>query len=84
MKLTSALMLDQPLTQCLARRDHQGEGLRPPFLDARLHAIRAGGIDDQRLSRHPGARRAEPPQGIEDADALDANMARTSLTLVGS
>jgi hypothetical protein len=48
--------------------------LGPPLFDARLHPMRAGGVDDQRSSWDTGARRAEPPQRIEEADPLHANV----------
>ena len=48
MKLAAALVLYQLLTQFLPGCDHQGEALRPPFLDARLYAMRSDGVDDQR------------------------------------
>jgi hypothetical protein len=47
-KLASALLLDHLLTQFLPGFDHKREALRSPFLDARLHAMRSDGVDDQR------------------------------------
>jgi hypothetical protein len=70
MKLASDRLLDQPLTQCLPRLDHTRETLRPPFLDAWLHAMRSDGVDDQGCSRDSGARRAEPAQRIQKAEAF--------------
>jgi hypothetical protein len=50
MKLTSELLLYQRLlTQFLPRFDHEGEALGSPLLDARLHPMRADGVDDQGL-----------------------------------
>jgi hypothetical protein len=74
MKLAAELLLYQLLTQFLPGLDHQGETLGPPFLDARLHAMRSDGVDDQRSSRDPGARRAEPPQSLQTADPLHADV----------
>jgi hypothetical protein len=48
MKLASELLLDHLLTQFLPGFDHQWEALGSPFLDARLHAMRSDGVDDQR------------------------------------
>ena len=48
MKLASELLLDRLLTQFWPGFDHQGEALGPPLLDARLHMVRSGGIDEQR------------------------------------
>jgi hypothetical protein len=59
-QLTSRLLLEQLLAQCLPGFDHQGETLGPPLLDARLHAMRSDGVDDQCSQWHSGARRAEP------------------------
>jgi hypothetical protein len=72
--LASELWLDQLLTQCLPGCDHQWEALGSPFLDARFHAMWADGVDDQRASRDPGARRAEPPQGIQKAHPRHAEV----------
>ena len=47
-KLASELLLYQLLTQCLPGFDHQREALGPPFLDARLHPMRACGVHNQR------------------------------------
>jgi hypothetical protein len=47
-KLASELLLDHLLTQFLPGFDHQREALGSPFLDARLHAMRSDGVDDQR------------------------------------
>jgi hypothetical protein len=60
MKLAAERWLDQLLTPFVPGFDQQGEGLRPPFLDARLHAMRSDGIDAQGSSWDPSARRAEP------------------------
>jgi hypothetical protein len=67
MKLTSELLRDQLLTPYVSGFDHQGEGLGSSLLDARLHPMRSGGVDEQRSSRYLGARRAEPAQGIPTA-----------------
>ena len=74
MKLASGLLLYQRLTQCWPRFDHERDALRSPLLDARLHARRADGDDDQHSSRHPAARRAEPSQRIETAAPLHAEV----------
>jgi len=74
MKLASGLLLYQLLTQCLPRFDHEREALRAPLLDARLHAMRADGDDEQHSSRNPAARRAEPSQRIETAEPLHAEV----------
>jgi hypothetical protein len=74
MKLASGLLLYQLLTQCWPRCDHEREALRSPRLDARLHAMRADGDDDQRSSRTPAARRAEPSPRIENAEPLHAEV----------
>jgi hypothetical protein len=73
MKLASELWLDQLLTQCLSGFDQKREALGPPFLDARLHPLRSDGVDDQRSSREPGVRPAEPPQRSQTADPLHAD-----------
>ena len=70
MKLASDRVVYQLLTQGLPGLDHQGETLRLPFLDARLHSMRSDGVNAPGSSRDPGARRAEPPQRIQKADAL--------------
>jgi hypothetical protein len=72
MKLASELSLDHLLTQFLPGVDHEREALGSPFLDARLHAMRSDGVDDQRSSWDAGARPAEPPQRIQKADPLHA------------
>ena len=46
-KLAAELVLYQLLMQCLPGYDHKGEALRPPFLDAGLHAMGSYGVDDQ-------------------------------------
>jgi hypothetical protein len=74
MKLASELLVDQLLTPCVPGCDHQGEGLGPPLLDPRLYPMRPEGIDDQSPYRDPGTWRAEPPQGIQEADPLHADM----------
>jgi hypothetical protein len=74
MKLASDLLVYQLLTQCLPGFDHQGEALGPPFLDARLYAMRSDGVDEQRSSRDSGAWRAEPSQRIQNADPLCADV----------
>jgi hypothetical protein len=74
MKLASELLRDQRLTQCLPGLDHQREALGPPFLDMRLSAMRSDGGDDQRFSRDSRAWRAEPPQRIQKADPLPAEV----------
>jgi hypothetical protein len=72
MKFASELLLDHLLTQCLPGFDHQREALGSPFLDARLHAMRSDGVDDQRASRDAGARPAEPPPCLQTAAPLHA------------
>jgi hypothetical protein len=47
MKLASARLVEQLLTQFLPGLDHEGEGLGSPFLDPRLHSMRSTGVDDQ-------------------------------------
>jgi hypothetical protein len=47
MKFAAERWLNQLLTQFVPRFDHQGEGLGPPFLDARLHSLRSDGVDAQ-------------------------------------
>jgi hypothetical protein len=42
-------VLDQLLTQFPSGCDHEREALGAPFLDARLHPMRADGVDDQGL-----------------------------------
>jgi hypothetical protein len=74
MKLASELLLDQLLTQFLPGFDHQRETLGPPFLDAWLYSMRSDGVDDRRSSWDPGARRAEPPQRLQNADPLHADV----------
>jgi hypothetical protein len=76
MKLASELLLEQLLTQCLPGFDQQREALGAPFLDARLHSMRSDRVDDQRASRDAGARRAEPPQRIQNADPLHADVVK--------
>ena len=71
-KLASERLLDHLLTQFLPGFDHQREALGSPFLDARLHARRSDGVDDQRASRDAGARPAEPPPRLQKADPLHA------------
>jgi hypothetical protein len=73
-KLASELLLDQLLTQFLPGFDHQREALGPPFLDARFHAMRSDGVDAQRASWDPGTRRTEPPQRIQKAHPLHAEV----------
>ena len=70
MKLASERLLYHLLTQFLPGFDHQGEWLGSPLLDTRLLPARADGLDEQDASRHPGARHAEPPQRIQEADAF--------------
>jgi hypothetical protein len=67
-QLASQLALQYLVTQCLPGFAHQGEPLGSPFLDARLHPMRADGVDEQGASRHPGVRGAELSQGIQKAD----------------
>jgi hypothetical protein len=74
MKLAAECWRDQLLTQFVPRCEHQGEGLRAPLLDARLHALRADGGDAQGSSWDPGTRRAEPPPRIHTADPLHADV----------
>jgi hypothetical protein len=74
MKLASKLLVYQLLTQFLPGFDHQREALGPPFLDTRLYAMRSDGVDDQRFSRDSGAWRAEPPQRLQNADPLHAEV----------
>jgi hypothetical protein len=74
MKLAAERLLDQPPTSFLPGRDHQGEGLGPPLLDARLRPMGADGVHDQRHEWHPRLRRTEPPQRIQKADALHAEV----------
>jgi hypothetical protein len=74
MKLAYDLLVDQLLTQCLPGCDHQWEALGPPFLDARLYAMRSDGVDDQRPSWDSGAWRAEPSQRIQNADPLHTSV----------
>jgi hypothetical protein len=74
MKLTSELLLEQRLTQFLPGFDHQREALGAPLLDARLHPMGASGVHDQRHSWSASAWRAEPPQRIQNADPLPAEM----------
>jgi hypothetical protein len=74
MKLASELWLDQLLTQCLPGFAHEREALGAPFLDTRLHAMRSDGVDEQRASRDAGAWRAEPPQRLQQADPLHAEV----------
>jgi hypothetical protein len=74
MKLASKLLLDQLLTQCLPGFDHQREALGPPLLDARLHAMRSDGVDEQRASWEPGARRAQPAERIQKTAPLHAHV----------
>jgi hypothetical protein len=69
-KLTSDHLLYQLLTQFLPRLHHNRNTLRPPFLDARLQAMRACRVDAQRHEWHVRMWCAEPPQGIQTADAL--------------
>ena len=73
-KLASELSLDQLLTQFLPGFDHTREALGPPFLDARFHAMRSDRVDDQPSSWDAGARRAEPPQRIQKAKPLHADV----------
>ena len=73
MKLASEFLLKQLLTQFLPGFDHQWETLGPPFLDARLYPMRSDGVDDQCASWDPGARPAEPPQRLQNADPLHAD-----------
>jgi hypothetical protein len=47
MQLASELLLDQLLTPFLPGFDHEREALKLALLDARLHAMRADGIDHQ-------------------------------------
>jgi hypothetical protein len=62
------------LTQFLPGFDHQREALGPPFFDARLHAMQSDGVDDPRASRAPGARPAEPPPRIQNAEPRHADV----------
>ena len=73
-KLALERLLDSRLTQFVPGFDHQGEALGPPFLDARLHAMRSDGVDEQCSSRDPAAWRAEPSQGIQNADPFHPHM----------
>jgi hypothetical protein len=70
MKVASERLLYHLLTQFLRGFDHQGEWLGSPLLDTRLLPARADGVDEQDASWHPGARHAEPPQRIQEADTL--------------
>jgi len=45
----------------------------PAFDGAWLDAVRTVGIDDQGRQRFPRTRRAEPPQGIDEADPLQGH-----------
>jgi hypothetical protein len=45
-KLAPARLRYQLLTQCVPGFDHQGEGLGSSLFDARLHAMRADGVDE--------------------------------------
>jgi hypothetical protein len=74
MKLTSDLLLHQLLTQFLSGFDHEREALGAPLLDARLHPMRADGVDDQGPSRHAGARGAEPPLRSQTANPLHVDV----------
>ena len=72
MKLGSGLVLGQLLRQCPAGCDHEREARGVPFLDARLHPMRTDGVDDQGLSRPSSAQGTEPPQGLHNAQPLQA------------
>ncbi len=74
MKLGSDLLVYQLLTQCLPGFDHQREALGSPLLDPRLHAMRSDGVDDQRSSWDPGARRAQPAERLQKTDPLHAKV----------
>ena len=74
MKLATECSLDQLLTQFVPRCDHQRERLGSSLLDARLHPMRSGGVDEQRSSWYLGARRAEPSQGLPKADPFHLDL----------
>jgi hypothetical protein len=74
MKFASELWRYQLVTEFLSGLDHEGKTLGAPLLDTRLHAMRSAGVDDQRSSWNPGARRAEPPEGIQNADPPHAEV----------
>jgi hypothetical protein len=73
-KLAAEHWLEQLLTQFVPRFDHQGEGFGPPFLDARLHAMRSDGVGAHDSSWDPSARGAEPSERIHKADPLHAEV----------
>jgi hypothetical protein len=70
MKLTLEFLLYQLLTQCLPGFNHKRKALGPPLLDARLHPMGANRDNHQRHSWHASTWRAEPPEGIQEADPL--------------
>ena len=74
MKGASERLLDQLLTQFLPGFDHTRAALGPPFLDARFPARRSDRGDDQPSSWDAGARRAEPPQRLQNAQPLPADV----------
>jgi hypothetical protein len=74
MKFASDLWVYQLLTPCLPGCDHEWEALGPLFLDARLYAMRADGVDEPRASWDAGAWRAAPSPRIPHADPLHARV----------
>jgi hypothetical protein len=68
MKLTSDLLLEPLLSQFLPGFEHEREALGAPLLDPRFHPRGTCRVHDQRDSWSSGTWRAEPPQGIQEAD----------------
>ena len=70
LKLASEPLLDPLLAQFLPGCEHERGALGAPLLDAGLPPMGAYGVHEQRHAWSASVWRAEPPQGIEDADPL--------------
>jgi hypothetical protein len=73
MKLSSELLLQPLLTQCLSGFARQGDALGPPFLDTWLQSMGTRRSHQPGGARHPWARGPEPPPSVQNADACDVH-----------
>src|SRR5712691_6138534 len=72
-KLSSSTLLYQDFTGFTPWFCEERIRFGPAFDGTRLNAARTVGIDDQGRERFPRTRRAEPPQGINEADPLQGH-----------
>jgi hypothetical protein len=73
-KLSSSTLLYQDFTGFTPWFCEEWIRFGPAFDGTRLHAARTVGIDDQGRQRFSRTSRAEPPQGIDEADPLQGHI----------